>query len=130
MKGVNKMTEIEFLQAVFKMADENGDETLKSESTRRIEKKIKDREKNRKSATNDELDDAVLCVLSDNGGYMFSSDIVKDLAKNGIIVNPKTNKKITGSTISSCGTRLAEKGLVEKSWSGVKNETYRYKIIA
>ena len=40
MKGVNKMTEIEFLQAVSEMADKNGDEALKSEATRRIEKKV------------------------------------------------------------------------------------------
>lgn len=123
------MTEMEFLQAVFKNADESGNEVLKSEATRRIEKKIADREKNRKTSTNDELDDAVLCVLTDEGSYMFSSGIVKGLAKNGITVNPKTGKKITGSTISACGTRLAEKGLIEKNWSGAKNETYRYKII-
>lgn len=128
MKGVNKMTEMEFLQAVSEMADKNGDEALKSEATRRIEKKVMDREKNRKSATNDELDDAVYCVLTDKGGSMTSADIIKELAAVGITVNPKTQKDIKGSTVSSCCKRLIEKGLVIRTWSGVKSDSYRYTV--
>lgn len=128
MKGVNKMTEIEFLQAVSEMADKNENEALKSEATKRIEKKIADREKNRKSATNDELDDAVYCVLTDKGGSMTSADIIKELAAVGITVNPKTQKEIKGSTVSSCCKRLIEKGLVARTWSGVKNDSYRYAV--
>lgn len=128
MKGVNKMTEMEFLQAVSEMADKNGDEALKSEATRRIEKKVADREKNRKSATNDELDDAVYCVLTDKGGSMTSADIIKELAAVGITVNPKTQKDIKGSTVSSCCKRLIEKGLVIRTWSGVKTDSYRYTV--
>lgn len=122
------MTEMEFLQAVFKMADENGNEGLKNESTRRIEKKIADREKNRKSATNDELDDAIYCVLTDKGGNMTTADIIKELSAVGITVNPKTQKEIKGSTVSSCCKRLIEKGLVTRSWSGVKTDSYRYAV--
>lgn len=120
---------MEFLNAVLTFSDEQGYEDLKQEASARIKKKVEQRKRNNKTAVNDELDEAVLCVLTDEGSYMFSSDIVKGLAKNGITVNPKTGKKITGSTISACGTRLAEKGLIEKNWSGAKNETYRYKII-
>ena len=122
------MTEMEFLQAVSEMADKNGDEALKSEATRRIEKKVADREKNRKSATNDELDDAVYCVLTDKGGSMTSADIIKELAAVGITVNPKTQKDIKGSTVSSCCKRLIEKGLVIRTWSGVKTDSYRYTV--
>ena len=122
------MTEMEFLQAVSEMADKNGDEALKSETTRRIEKKVADREKNRKSATNDELDDAVYCVLTDKGGSMTSADIIKELAAVGITVNPKTQKDIKGSTVSSCCKRLIEKGLVIRTWSGVKTDSYRYTV--
>lgn len=129
MKGVNKMTEMDFLQAVFKNADESGNEVLKSEATRRIEKKIADREKNRKSATNDELDDAVYCVLTDKGGSLTSADIIKELSAAGITVNPKTQKVIKGSTVSSCCKRLIEKGLVTRTWSGVKTDSYRYMVI-
>lgn len=123
------MTEIEFLQAVSEMADKNGDEALKSEATRRIEKKVADREKNRKSATNDELDDAIYCVLTDKGGNLTSADIIKELAAVGITVNPKTQKEIKGSTVSSCCKRLMEKGLVTRTWSGIKADAYRYTVI-
>ena len=118
------MTEIEFLQAVSEMADKNGDEALKSEATKRIEKKIA----NRKSTTNDELDDAVYCVLTDKGGSMTSADIIKELAAVGITVNPKTQKDIKGSTVSSCCKRLIEKGLVIRTWSGIKADSYRYTV--
>lgn len=126
MKGVNKMTEMEFLQAVSEIADKNGDEALKSEATRRIEKKVADREKNRKSSTNDELDDAIYCVLTDKGGNLTSADIIKELFAAGITVNPKTQKEIKGSTVSSCCKRLIEKGLVSRTWSGIKTDSYRY----
>lgn len=122
------MTEMDFLQAVFKMADENGDEALKSECTRRIEKKLADREKNKKVATNDELDDAIYCVLTDKGGALTSADIIKELSAVGITVNPKTQKEIKGSTVSSCCKRLIEKGLVTRTWSGVKTDSYRYMV--
>lgn len=128
MKGVNKMTEMEFLQAVFKMADENENEILKSESTRRIEKKLADREKNKKVATNDELDDAIYCVLTDKGGALTSADIIKELSAVGVTINPKTQKEIKGSTVSSCCKRLIEKGLIIRSWSGIKTDSYRYSV--
>lgn len=124
------MTKMKFLEAVFNLADKCGDNKLKEEASTRIDAEIKTREKNRKAATNDELDEAVLCVLNEKGGKLTSAEIIQELSNNGVTINPKTQKEIKGSTIAACCKRLEEKGLVNKTWSGIKNDSYRYSIVS